>query len=111
MVAQMWPNITAAVSDIVKTTVEPMFKTMLPGPLSSLHFTKIDLGTVPLKIDGVLATKTDTGSIKLDMNVHWDGECDIQLDGSMIPSLVSMQSPCEPAEHFELTYLARVSRA
>jgi hypothetical protein len=89
IVAQLWPNINVAGCDIVKTTVEPMFKSMLPGPLSSLHFTKLDLGTVPLKISNVLATKNEIGSIKLDMNVDWDGQCDIQLDANMMPALVS----------------------
>lgn len=74
---------------MIKEIAEPMFKTMLPGPLKSLHFTKIDLGTVPMKLNGVLVTKTDTDGIKLDMNVDWDGECDIKLDADMMPELVS----------------------
>lgn len=74
---------------MTKEIAEPMFKTMLPGPLSSLHFTKIDLGHVPLSLSNVLVTKTETGNIKLDLNVDWAGKCDIQLDGNMIPSLVS----------------------
>jgi Ca2+-dependent lipid-binding protein len=89
IVAQLWPNINVAGSQLTKDIADPMFKTMLPGPLASLHFTKVDLGTVPMRLSNVLATKTDTGSIKLDMNVDWDGQCDIQLDGDMIPSLVS----------------------
>ena len=48
IVKQLWPNINAAGSKMVKEIVEPMFKTMLPGPLATLHFTKIDLGPVPL---------------------------------------------------------------
>lgn len=84
-------------SNIVKTTVEPMFKTMLPGPLSSLHFTKIDFGHVPLKISNVKTTKTDHDGIKLDMNVDWEGKCDIELDGDMMPALVSLQ--CHMISH------------
>jgi len=89
IVAQLWPNINAAGSQMTKEIAEPMFKTMLPGPLKSLHFTKIDLGPVPMKLSNVLATKTETNGIKLDMNVDWEGQCDIQLDGEMIPTLVS----------------------
>lgn len=74
---------------MIEEIANPMFKTMLPGPLASLHFTKVDLGTVPMRISNVLATKTDTNGIKLDMNVDWDGQCDIELDANMIPSLVS----------------------
>ncbi|KAH7324023.1 hypothetical protein BKA65DRAFT_608639 [Rhexocercosporidium sp. MPI-PUGE-AT-0058] len=87
IVAQLWPHINVAGSKMTKEIAEPMFKTMLPGPLSSLHFTKIDLGHVPLSLSNVLVTKTETGSIKLDLNVDWAGKCDIQLDGNMIPTL------------------------
>ena len=75
---------------MVKDIVEPMFKTMLPGPLASLHFTKIELGSKPLVLSNVKVTKTPHDGIKLDLNVDWDGECDIQLDGTMIPKLVSL---------------------
>ena len=89
IVTQLWPNINVAGSQMIKEIAEPMFKTMLPGPLKTLHFTKIDLGTVPLRLNGVLVTKTETEGIKLDMNVDWDGECDIKLDADMMPELVS----------------------
>lgn len=88
IVTQLWPNINVAGSQMIKEIAEPMFKTMLPGPLKTLHFTKIDLGTVPLRLNGVLVTKTETEGIKIDMNVDWDGECDIKLDADMMPELV-----------------------
>jgi Ca2+-dependent lipid-binding protein len=87
IVEQLWPNINVAGSQMIKEIAEPMFKTMLPGPLKTLHFTKIDLGTVPLKLNGVLVSKTASEGIKLDMNVDWDGECDIKLDADLIPEL------------------------
>lgn len=73
---------------MTKDIAEPMFKEMLPGPLKTLHFTKVDFGTVPMRVNNVRTTKTNTGAIKLDMNLDWDGECDIQLDADMIPALV-----------------------
>ncbi|KAE9981731.1 hypothetical protein EG328_011429 [Venturia inaequalis] len=85
IVAQLWPNIQVAGSNIIKDTVEPMFKTMLPGPLATLHFTKIDLGTVPLVLSNVKVTKTPQDGIKLDLDVDWKGQCDIQLDANMMP--------------------------
>ncbi|KAK5128166.1 hypothetical protein LTR08_004092 [Meristemomyces frigidus] len=87
IIVQLWPNITAMTSQMTKEIVEPMFKTMLPGPLKSLHFTKLNLGDIPLKLSNVLTTKSDTGAIKLDMNVDWDGDCDIELDADLIPTL------------------------
>lgn len=89
IVKQLWPNINAAASKMVKETVEPMFKTMLPGPLKTLHFTKIDLGPVPLKLSNAKTTKTEVDGIQLDMNVDWVGKADIELDANMMPAMVS----------------------
>ena len=74
---------------MVKEIVEPMFKTMLPGPLKTLHFTKIDLGPVPLRLSNAQTTKTEGQGINLDMNVDWVGKADIELDADYIPALVS----------------------
>ncbi|KAK5162727.1 uncharacterized protein LTR77_011210 [Saxophila tyrrhenica] len=87
LVAQLWPNINAAGSKMIKEIVEPMFKTMLPGPLSSLHFTKIDLGYVPLRFSNVKVTKTEIDGIKLDMNVDWESKVDVEMDADMMPAL------------------------
>ena len=89
IVKQLWPNINAAGSKMVKEIVEPMFKTMLPGPLSTLHFTKIDLGPVPLRLSNAKTTKTEADGIKLDLNVDWVGKADIELDADYIPAMVS----------------------
>lgn len=72
---------------MVKEIVEPMFESMLPGPLKSLHFEKIDLGVVPMSFGNVVVTKTENGGIKLDLDLDWDGKCDIELNGNMIPKI------------------------
>ena len=81
---------------MVKDIVDPMFASMLPGPLATLHFVKIDLGNVPLRISKVDTHRTESQGIKLDMDVDWDGKCDIELDGKMIPKIVrpSSSNPC-----------------
>lgn len=71
-----------------------MFKSSLPSPLNSLHFTKLDFGHVPLSISNVKTSQTEHDGIKLDMNVEWEGKCDIDLDGDMIPALVSGLFQC-----------------
>jgi Ca2+-dependent lipid-binding protein len=92
IVEQLWPNINIVGCKMVKDIVEPMFATMLPGPLASIKFVKLDLGPVPIKIDRVDTHKTDNGAIKLDMDVIWEGQSDIELDGNMIPKVVSTTS-------------------
>lgn len=53
IMAQLWSHMNVAIAKSVKESVEPMFKEMLPGPLASLHFTQLDLGTVPIRMDNV----------------------------------------------------------
>jgi hypothetical protein len=74
---------------IIKDSVEPILASTLPGPLSSLKFVKLEFGTVPLKFSHVDVHKTPTEGIKLDMDVDWQGNSDIELDGKMIPRIVS----------------------
>jgi hypothetical protein len=73
---------------MIKDIVEPMFKTMLPGPLATLHFTKIEFGSTPIVFSNVKVTKTSNAGIELNLNVDWDGQCDIQLDADMMPKVV-----------------------
>ncbi|KAK1461257.1 C2 domain-containing protein [Colletotrichum paranaense] len=87
IIEQLWPNINVAGCRMVKEIVEPMFATMLPGPLASLKFVKLDLGTVPMRVAEVDVHKVDNGGIKLDMDVIWEGKSDIELDGKMVPKL------------------------
>ncbi|KAL2880313.1 hypothetical protein SGCOL_004362 [Colletotrichum sp. CLE4] len=61
---------------------------MLPGPLASLKFVKLDLGTIPMRVSEVDVHKVDNGGIKLDMDVIWEGKSDIELDGKMVPKLI-----------------------
>jgi hypothetical protein len=89
IIAQLWPHINVAGSKMTKDIADPMFKEMLPGPLSTLHFTKVDLGPVPLQLSNFCVTKTETDGISLDLNVDWVGKSDIELDGEMIPKIVS----------------------
>lgn len=88
VVGLLWPNINVAASKMIKDIVEPMFVTLLPGPLSSLRFSKLDLGSVPMKLTNVDVHKTEGQGINIDMDVDWDGECDIELQGKMIPKMV-----------------------
>lgn len=86
MVKQLWPYINVAGAKITKEIVEPMFEQMLPGPLSSMAFTKIDLGPKPITFDNVDVHNAKDDVIKLDLDILWDSECDIQLHASIVGS-------------------------
>lgn len=87
LVAQLWPNICVAGAQMIKNIAEPMFGTMLPAPLNTLQFTKIDLGHMPLTFANVDVHRTENEGIKLDMDLTWDGVCDIELKASKIPKI------------------------
>lgn len=76
-------------ANITKDVVEPILASTLPGPLSNLRFVKLDLGHVPIRFDHVDVHKTTNEGIKLDMDVDWEGVCDIELDGNLVPKIVS----------------------
>jgi hypothetical protein len=77
---------------MTKDIVEPILASTLPGPLSNLRFVKLDFGHVPIQFSHVDVHKTTTQGIKLDMNVNWEGVCDIELDGARVPKIVSLLS-------------------
>jgi Synaptotagmin-like mitochondrial-lipid-binding domain len=89
MIVPLWPHIQVAASQMIKEIVEPMFKTMLPGPFASLHFEKIDFGPNPIAVSKVKVTKTLHDGIELNLNVDWVGQCDFELGGEMIPTVVT----------------------
>jgi len=72
---QLWGYVRVAGAASIKETVEPMFKDMMPGPLSGLHFTKIDLGSIPIRMDNVVVHKVDAknNTLQFDLDLVWDG--------------------------------------
>lgn len=87
MLAQIWPSAAIAVEKIVKETVEPMFAELLPGPLKTLRFTKLDLGSAPPKFDNVDVHSRREGFLRLNLDVAWDGASDIELKADHLPAL------------------------
>lgn len=74
---------------MLKEIVEPILASTLPGPLAGLRFVKLDFGHVPIRFSHVDVHKTTNEGIKLDMDLNWEGVCDIELDGKMVPKVVS----------------------
>lgn len=80
MVEHMWDYINAIGSTMVRETIEPLFAEMLPCPLSSMVFSKIDLGPNPIKFDNIDVHKHEhKNEMKLDIDINWDADCDIQV--------------------------------
>ncbi|KAI2506642.1 Synaptotagmin-like mitochondrial-lipid-binding domain [Fragilaria crotonensis] len=83
---RLWPHIAIAGAGEIRDAVEPMFKDTMPGPLSSLHFTKIDLGKVPIVMDNIVVHELKDGTVQFDLDVTWDSDSDIQLKANYVGS-------------------------
>lgn len=83
VVARLWPYLNQAASAVIQESVEPSFKDSMPGPLKSLRFTTIDLGSTPVIIDNIIVhEETKDGVVQFDWDVLWNTTCDIQLAAS-----------------------------
>jgi Ca2+-dependent lipid-binding protein len=87
LLAQLWGYINIAASQTIQESVEPSFKD-LPGPLATLHFTKVDLGSVPIRLDNIVVHEVnkEANTLQFDLDVLWDGACDIELKADYIGS-------------------------
>ena len=82
---QLWVYIKIAGADTIRESVEPSFAD-LPGPMKTCRFTNIDLGDVPIRMDNIVVHPLENGMMKFDLDLVWDGECDIQLKADYIGS-------------------------
>ena len=87
LLAQLWHYISEAASQAIKETVEPEFKE-LPGPLKTLHFTNLDIGNVPIRLDNIVVhdVEKDTNTLQMNLDVLWDGNCSIELKADYLGS-------------------------
>jgi len=84
VIGQLWDYLNVAGGDMVRETLEPMLSAMTPA----IFVVKMDLGKVPICMDNIVVhqIQKDAGVLQFDMNVVWDGQCDIQLKANYIGS-------------------------
>ncbi|XP_072364333.1 extended synaptotagmin-2-like isoform X1 [Scyliorhinus torazame] len=80
-VKKMWPFICQFVEKLLKETIEPAVRGA-NSHLSTFNFTKVDMGSKPLRIDGVktYTENIDSRQIILDLQISYVGNCDIELE-------------------------------
>jgi hypothetical protein len=87
---RLWPKIGVAMSKVMKEAMEPLFEQLLPGPVASVKFVKLDLGTVPIVVDNILVhelqTDPTTGQefVHWEWDVVWNSASDIQIANSYV---------------------------
>ncbi|KAL9313270.1 hypothetical protein ACSQ67_018722 [Phaseolus vulgaris] len=101
---RIWPHVDEAVSDLIRTNVEPILEQYRPVVLSSLSFSTLTLGTVAPQFTGVTIVEEDSGpdGVTMDIEMQWDGNPNIVLDiktrvGVVLPvqlRLLSVSSIC-----------------
>ncbi|XP_022636023.1 synaptotagmin-4 [Vigna radiata var. radiata] len=79
---RIWPHVDEAVSELIKTNVEPILEQYRPVVLASLSFSKLTLGTVAPQFTGVTILEENSGpdGVTMDLEMQWDGNPNIVLD-------------------------------
>ncbi|URD89452.1 C2 domain [Musa troglodytarum] len=79
MLAKLWPFIADAATLVIRDTVEPLLDDYRPPGISSLKFSKLSLGNVPPKIEGIRVQSLKKGQIIMDIDFRWGGDLSIIL--------------------------------
>ncbi|KAL8541279.1 hypothetical protein ACS0TY_002503 [Phlomoides rotata] len=76
---KLWPFIADAAEAIIKDSVEPLLEEYRPPGITSLKFSKLSLGTVAPKIEGIRVQSLKEGQITMDIDFRWGGDPNIVL--------------------------------
>ncbi|KAL6867489.1 hypothetical protein ACP4OV_015513 [Aristida adscensionis] len=79
LLSKLWPFVAEAATMVIRDSVEPLLDTYRPPGISSLKFSRLSLGTVPPKIEGIRIQSFKKGQITMDMDFRWGGDPNIIL--------------------------------
>ncbi|XP_074556937.1 calcium-dependent lipid-binding protein-like [Curcuma longa] len=79
MLGKLWPYIADAATLVIRETVEPLLDDYRPAGITSLKFSKLSLGTVPPKIEGIRVQSLKRSQIIMDIDFRWGGDLSIIL--------------------------------
>ncbi|KAL5210542.1 hypothetical protein ABZP36_006165 [Zizania latifolia] len=77
--SKLWPFVEEAATMVIRDSVEPILDDYRPAGISSLKFSKLSLGTVPPKIEGIRIQSLKKGQITMDVDFRWGGDPNIIL--------------------------------
>uniref|UniRef100_A0A0E0KBC2 C2 domain-containing protein n=1 Tax=Oryza punctata TaxID=4537 RepID=A0A0E0KBC2_ORYPU len=77
--SKLWPFVEEAATMVIRDSVEPILDDYRPPGISSLKFSKLSLGTVPPKIEGIRIQSFKKGQITMDIDFRWGGDPNIVL--------------------------------
>lgn len=76
---KLWPFVADAAELVIRESVEPLLEDYRPSGITSLKFSKLTLGTVPPKIEGIRVQSLKEGQITMDIDLRWGGDPNIVL--------------------------------
>ncbi|KAL6648448.1 hypothetical protein ACP70R_012672 [Stipagrostis hirtigluma subsp. patula] len=79
LLSKLWPFVAEAATMVIRDSVEPLLDTYRPPGISSLKFSRLSLGTVPPKIEGIRIQSFKKGQITMDVDFRWGGDPNIIL--------------------------------
>ncbi|XAR54111.1 hypothetical protein NMG60_11029120 [Bertholletia excelsa] len=102
-IEQAWPFVADAATLVIKESVEPLLEEYRPPGITSLKFTKLSLGTVAPKIEGIRVQSLKKGQITMDIDFRWGGDPSIILgvEAAMVASI-----PIQPKPRIDYTLKA-----
>ncbi|KAL3649501.1 hypothetical protein CASFOL_005904 [Castilleja foliolosa] len=77
--SKLWPFVADAAEAVIKESVEPLLEEYRPPGITSLKFSKLSLGTVAPKIEGIRVQSLKKGQITMDIDFRWGGDPSIIL--------------------------------
>lgn len=86
IVKQLWPYLNPAICNAIRASVEPLLRD-LPGPLTTLRFTELDLGIEHFVLGQATVHDLKDGFVQFDMDVHWTTNRQISLKASYVGSM------------------------
>ncbi|XP_009762430.1 calcium-dependent lipid-binding protein-like [Nicotiana tabacum] len=88
---KLWPFVADAGEAIIKDSVEPILEDYRPPGISSLKFSKLSLGTVAPKIEGIRVQSLKKGQIIMDIDLRWGGDPNIVLEVDAVVASIPIQ--------------------
>ncbi|XP_058210725.1 calcium-dependent lipid-binding protein [Rhododendron vialii] len=86
---KLWPFVADAATLVIKESVEPLLEQYRPPGITKLKFSKLSLGNVAPKIEGIRVQSLKKGQITMDIDFRWGGEPSIILgvEAAMVASI------------------------
>ncbi|GJN30903.1 hypothetical protein PR202_gb19248 [Eleusine coracana subsp. coracana] len=89
--SKLWPFVEEAATMVIRDSVEPLLDDYRPPGISSLKFSRLSLGTVPPKIEGIRIQSFQKGQITMDIDFRWGGDPNIILSVETLVASLPIQ--------------------